>query len=422
MWDVRLLPYALINPLISNLQTVCREVRGQTSLFSWGKKVENSPEKGKPLSKSFSKDVQNIFIGFMVDLLGSYRTFLSDTSEKASFDRIRFTQSQPAGMRTYLSLIVQSQMFAVFIEERHKRYVMSGKFEKRVRRRESLFVTDNGIAKLKEGQSADPINAAPDVLRRTRFTMYENGEINREDITKSLRDMERLEEERKRRELAQNNGAGNTNPGNSQTISCFLFWSVTKVFIFLWNRNDKHLGQIVWVQGGKWTGGASNQQAWEFQKSNRCATKEFDAMWEPKCATAESATTTTTSKAPVYQGLSSYFLRRFDAHSVSCTSVKNWRQSRGLIRWWWWWWWTAWWPPANTSCGGWGLEQGGRRGGGKCNPRPGTHCTKRKRTERDHHHHRQRWQRLGGCCWQYRFSWKCICTQRHHLWRYIYFT
>lgn len=48
---------------------------------------------------------------------------------------LRFLKSRPAEIRPLLGLLTQAQLFVTFIEERRKRFVSSGKFEKRFTRK-----------------------------------------------------------------------------------------------------------------------------------------------------------------------------------------------------------------------------------------------------------------------------------------------
>jgi hypothetical protein len=44
----------------------------------------------------------------------------------------RFIESRPTDMRALLELVIEAQLFVTFIEERHRRFVNSGKFERRL--------------------------------------------------------------------------------------------------------------------------------------------------------------------------------------------------------------------------------------------------------------------------------------------------
>jgi hypothetical protein len=85
MDDVKLVPPVLLDPLLQSLQRICREVRGvepgsQSSFSILGSLMGKAKAKErKPLSKALVKDLQNVFIAFMVDLLATYKDFMRKT-------------------------------------------------------------------------------------------------------------------------------------------------------------------------------------------------------------------------------------------------------------------------------------------------------------------------------------------------------
>jgi hypothetical protein len=88
MDDVKLVPPVLLDPLLQSLQRICREVRGvepgSQSSFSILGSLMGKPKakERKPLSKALVKDLQNVFIAFMVDLLATYKDFMRKTPVK----------------------------------------------------------------------------------------------------------------------------------------------------------------------------------------------------------------------------------------------------------------------------------------------------------------------------------------------------
>lgn len=151
MDDIELVPMSLLEPLMQNLQRISKEVRGAESSSILGSIMSKMKQRErKPLSKALIKDLQNIFIGFMVDLLANYKDFMrkSPPSPPAStatpsgtspqsfnskyFDCQGFLESRPLNMRPLLELLTESQMFVIFIEERYKRFGNSDKFEQRL--------------------------------------------------------------------------------------------------------------------------------------------------------------------------------------------------------------------------------------------------------------------------------------------------
>jgi len=93
---------------------------------------------------------------------------------------------------------VQTQMFEMFIQDRATRYFNNGAFER---------------ASMIEGRVQTPLS---------RFTMYENGDISREDITKKVRDM-LLEAEEKEKEPPRSQPAA---PRQKQGGGVFAdFWA-----------------------------------------------------------------------------------------------------------------------------------------------------------------------------------------------------
>lgn len=83
MDDIKLVPPSLLAPLLQSLQYISKEIRSlEASQFSLLGSLmgKPKPKERKPLSKPLVKDIQNLFIGFMVDLLANYKIFMRKTS------------------------------------------------------------------------------------------------------------------------------------------------------------------------------------------------------------------------------------------------------------------------------------------------------------------------------------------------------
>jgi len=182
--DHELIPPEYVEDLVEILDDVSKSVREKYSLWdpaNWGQKRKF---KEFDLEKGQAKDIANAFIGFMVDILGEYRSYIG---EDGSFDQEGFLQGEKnAKAKDLLAMVVESQMFAIFIEDRGKlnrggKY--RGKFEKRLTRKLNQSVINRSVS-----SSAAAGNGPKDP--RSRFTMYEIGKISREDVTKSVQDKE----------------------------------------------------------------------------------------------------------------------------------------------------------------------------------------------------------------------------------------
>lgn len=185
MDDIELIPASLLDPLMQNLQRLSKEVRGADSgtQFSILGSLMGKPKQRerKVLSKALVKDLQNVFIGFMVDMLATYKDFLrqappAQPSASASFvpnaqsfntqffDRQEFIESRPPDMRPLLELVTEAQMFVTFVEERRKRFVSAGKFEKRLSTR--LGLSSWPFSHAPEVSHANSIKVEPNVNAR----------------------------------------------------------------------------------------------------------------------------------------------------------------------------------------------------------------------------------------------------------------
>lgn len=147
--DKTLLPPTLITPLLSSLQAFAKEIKSKNSAFSFLKREKKAPS--PPSSQGggssgagvvgaagtdsaqacMTKDIANAFIAFMVDLLKDYKDHLISVPKKGiRIDREGFVQSRQAEVRPLLQLVVQTQMFDVFLQDRATRLFSNGAFER----------------------------------------------------------------------------------------------------------------------------------------------------------------------------------------------------------------------------------------------------------------------------------------------------
>ncbi|KAL6045117.1 Suppression of tumorigenicity 5 [Balamuthia mandrillaris] len=267
--DWKLLPSSCREPLLEALSVACKHVKTQRSLrsrllfggkkgsdaastsspslssspapstspqlsaFSTSSSALNPPKRGSKIklrraakrsdASLFNvQDLANAFIAFFVDMTHDYRRFIKeapstedgigmDARRGASvvFDSEGFLCIQTADRKQFLSQFLHSQMFEMFVQERARLKLNSGEFEKRV----TMYIQSNSSINNHLLSSASGGNAAcgsgngPGA--HSRFTMYERGEISREDITKSVNAM-LAEEELKKQQAAS--------PGNSSVI------------------------------------------------------------------------------------------------------------------------------------------------------------------------------------------------------------
>jgi len=141
--DKTLLPPTLITPLLSALQGFAKEVKSKnSSAFSFLKREKKNPQpnptqdgggggSGGGGDSGLTRDISNSFIAFMVDLLKDYRDHLVNTPKKGiRIDREGFIASRQAEVRPLLQLVVQTQMFDVFLQDRATRLFSNGAFER----------------------------------------------------------------------------------------------------------------------------------------------------------------------------------------------------------------------------------------------------------------------------------------------------
>eukprot|EP01090_Pellita_catalonica_P009999 TRINITY_DN2124_c0_g1_i2.p1 TRINITY_DN2124_c0_g1~~TRINITY_DN2124_c0_g1_i2.p1 ORF type:complete len:828 (+),score=103.40 TRINITY_DN2124_c0_g1_i2:32-2515(+) len=178
--DVNLLPPAYATPLLRALTKASKTVKGRYTLsykmkrrkqkFVGKKSSKDTITNTAVMDKNEAQNLSNAFIAFFVDLMASYRRFISHENDSHHFSVEEFIESQPSQAQEFLKLFSQSQMFEMFVRERGKQGIQSGQFESRV------------TAYLQSGAPA-PVSA------RTRFTMYELGQISRDDVAKSVQEL-----------------------------------------------------------------------------------------------------------------------------------------------------------------------------------------------------------------------------------------
>ncbi|ELR17283.1 DENN (AEX3) domain containing protein [Acanthamoeba castellanii str. Neff] len=206
--DFGLLPGNVAAPLLKAVAGACKTVKSKYSLKNRmaalkDKKARSNSDadgadggekggekgSGNKMSPEEARNLANAFIAFFVDLMGNYRSFIVASRDPATnqtslkFDKAAFLDDQPPDARRLMEMFVESQMFEVFVQERAKtQRLNTGRFEQRV----TMYMQS---LPLDDMSSSDKRKAV------SRFTMYENGEISREDITKSVNQM--LENDKK---------------------------------------------------------------------------------------------------------------------------------------------------------------------------------------------------------------------------------
>lgn len=110
-----------------------------------------------------TKDLANYFIGLMVDLLGPYRDYFTG----GDYNTDEFLAQQPVEHKSLMGMVVQSQMFQMFIDERKQRMTCEDTFDTRI-----------------------AFNSKKKLAAHSRFTMFELGKMTREELTRSLQEQE----------------------------------------------------------------------------------------------------------------------------------------------------------------------------------------------------------------------------------------
>jgi len=185
--DYALLPANYRAKLEMIVEKTCKAVKAKYSLWGLTTKKRRAAIGGKAqteklkarkgeMTKVDTKDFANGFIAFMIDILWGYKEYIIENApppepgkKVVNFNKEEYLQQKPPEIRKLLDLITESQMFEMFIQDRIAR----------VRSDNSTFdarMTQYGTRKKKAAL--------------TRFTLYEQGEITREDITRSTAEEE----------------------------------------------------------------------------------------------------------------------------------------------------------------------------------------------------------------------------------------
>jgi hypothetical protein len=108
--DDLLLPPEPLDSLMKSIDSVAKRVKEQYSV--WGKLLQRKPTGQVHLSRVELKFLANAFIGFMVDLLCSYRSFVVG----GKFDTNTFLESLDPSARPLMNLVTQSQVrFLIYV-------------------------------------------------------------------------------------------------------------------------------------------------------------------------------------------------------------------------------------------------------------------------------------------------------------------
>jgi hypothetical protein len=224
MNDRNLLPAAYAQPLLTTIESISKTLKsGRMPL-----KLKKGGK--KELKKEDKTNLANAFIGFMVDLLATYRNFLiasddGDDPERRNwgFRKDQFLASVNPESRPLLNMVTETQMFSVFIENRARRHwTTDGAFERGVTRKGTIIKgvndrppvssgSDNAESQSKSQSQAPVAGRGPQasplrsnrMAAASRFTMYENGTISRSEITAILREEEKKETNGKKKEKVE---------------------------------------------------------------------------------------------------------------------------------------------------------------------------------------------------------------------------
>lgn len=173
--DAALLP-PFVAPLRATIEDVSKRTRNRMTLTNL------SSNSNRKLPKDSTAALSNAFIGFMVDLLASYRDYIvispgsADEGSFPEFNREGFLENAVKETRPLLELITETQMFSMFIEQRGAAQIDNGVFDRGITGKSP----DTERAAVSSGEARTSQRMRP---AHTRFTMYEYGNITRSEIS-----------------------------------------------------------------------------------------------------------------------------------------------------------------------------------------------------------------------------------------------
>lgn len=153
---------------------------------------------------------------------------------QTAFDKQGFVASQPEEVRPLLSLMSHSQLFFMFIQDRKRKDEMEGASEKRNQLEHLLKGSRGPVSGSSSVSTSAPLfsaaqtrnpaqpyssNSSPEVVggvgglqqrklwQQSRFTMYENGEISREDLARRWKEIEKEEKKLEKEKEKQRKNA-----------------------------------------------------------------------------------------------------------------------------------------------------------------------------------------------------------------------
>jgi len=171
--DDNLLPESLRITFLSRLEKLADSIKNTKKKKRLGnartpREIGTSGSNKYFISEIDQKDLSNVFIAVMVEILDEYWKFQNEDS----FNRLDFVDNHPPPLRPFLDIFSQCQLFNFFVQSRRQSR----------ERRESEESSD--------GETPDKKTT------RSRFTLYERGDLPKADVARSIREFGFFAEER----------------------------------------------------------------------------------------------------------------------------------------------------------------------------------------------------------------------------------